>query len=371
MTKRFCVFCGKRPVSRTKEHVVPLWLIKLTGDPKREILLGNRYGTLPERETQVFADFVFPACEECNAWSHHEIDDPAKELVPRLLDGAPLSAADMSLLLDLLDKVRMGLWLGYYHQRGNNPLEVTRPHHIRDSVGRTDRMVAIYRIANEDRKGIALSGISLPAFGLSPSCFALVINDLVLFNMAAPFVFSRSFGLPWAANLRMAGGDPPNEWTVSLYPGEERVERPSLEPHIAPFSGIWNAGTEIYQAVVDRGVSGAGLQETHSEWYDTAYARSLLDPVSGCTAPHIVRSDSMVPYPEMATRDWAPVPVGPFELVMARLKLQILDVQNWLLTYMWYESDHPASQVVDATISFNMRGREAFVTELTRFGGVP
>ena len=40
MEKR-CIFCGKVPETKTKEHVIPQWLINMTGDPKRNLHLGS------------------------------------------------------------------------------------------------------------------------------------------------------------------------------------------------------------------------------------------------------------------------------------------------------------------------------------------
>ena len=42
-TKKICVFCGKKPIEKTNEHIIPLWLIEYTGDPKRKIFLGIDY----------------------------------------------------------------------------------------------------------------------------------------------------------------------------------------------------------------------------------------------------------------------------------------------------------------------------------------
>jgi hypothetical protein len=41
--KRLCVFCGKTPNTKTREHVVPHWLLETTGDPNRVIPLGQNY----------------------------------------------------------------------------------------------------------------------------------------------------------------------------------------------------------------------------------------------------------------------------------------------------------------------------------------
>lgn len=38
--EKFCVFCGKKPKNKTKEHILPKWLIKLTGKPNRQINVG-------------------------------------------------------------------------------------------------------------------------------------------------------------------------------------------------------------------------------------------------------------------------------------------------------------------------------------------
>jgi len=40
MATKYCVFCGKPPSDKNKEHVLPHWLIKMTGDPNRVVNLG-------------------------------------------------------------------------------------------------------------------------------------------------------------------------------------------------------------------------------------------------------------------------------------------------------------------------------------------
>lgn len=41
-----CIFCGEKCKNKTKEHVLPRWLIKMTGDPNREIRVGLNYNSL-------------------------------------------------------------------------------------------------------------------------------------------------------------------------------------------------------------------------------------------------------------------------------------------------------------------------------------
>ena len=78
-----CVFCGNPPDNKTKEHVVPRWLIELTGDPKRTWNLGVRYGEEDgaKRERKFAADqFQFPACEACNS-IYSDLEGRAKSML--------------------------------------------------------------------------------------------------------------------------------------------------------------------------------------------------------------------------------------------------------------------------------------------------
>src|SRR5690242_13676760 len=98
--EKFCVFCGKRPESKTKEHVIPLWLIEKTGDPKRKA----RFGVDFQKDTPAFREFsfdslTFPACSDCNS-KFSLLESNAKDVVTRLLDREPLSEIDLSFLLD-------------------------------------------------------------------------------------------------------------------------------------------------------------------------------------------------------------------------------------------------------------------------------
>ena len=69
MVERFCVFCGAKPNKKSREHIIPQWLIELTGDPQRQAVFGP---FLDERTRELtyrnfaFDQFAFPACEECN-----------------------------------------------------------------------------------------------------------------------------------------------------------------------------------------------------------------------------------------------------------------------------------------------------------------
>jgi hypothetical protein len=37
---KVCVFCGEKPTNKTKEHIIPEWLIELTGDINRDFTIS-------------------------------------------------------------------------------------------------------------------------------------------------------------------------------------------------------------------------------------------------------------------------------------------------------------------------------------------
>jgi len=66
--EKFCVFCGQKPENKNKEHVLPKWLIKLTGKPNRQINVGLNFSDF-EKDTEIkerqysINSFTLPACE--------------------------------------------------------------------------------------------------------------------------------------------------------------------------------------------------------------------------------------------------------------------------------------------------------------------
>ena len=152
MTK-FCVFCGVYPQSKNKEHVLPRWLIEMTGDPKRQAAFGVDFNseTFAIRKFS-YDSFTFPACSNCNE-RFSGLEASVKNICLRLLRWQPLSANDLILFLDWLDKVRVGLWLGYFYL-DKNLMGIDPQFHIESRIGRLDRMVAIGRT---EGRGLGLS----------------------------------------------------------------------------------------------------------------------------------------------------------------------------------------------------------------------
>ena len=107
-----CIFCGEKPKNKNKEHVVPRWLIALTGNPTREWHLGIQSSEPGKPERRFSADrYTFPACEKCNN-KYSGLEAKAKESIQKLLDDNDLLGSEWDNLLDWFDKVRIGLWIG-------------------------------------------------------------------------------------------------------------------------------------------------------------------------------------------------------------------------------------------------------------------
>jgi hypothetical protein len=225
MSLRTCVFCGKAPTSKNKEHVIPQWLIALTGDPGRAVPLGlKKDPTGFEQRKFAFSAFTFPACGTCNDEFSH-LESRVKTIVEGLLNAHTILGAAVPDLLDWLDKVRVGLWLG--HRLLDKNVYGIEPHfHIKQRLAYHDRAVALYRIDTPD-PNLTFSATDLPIFAHTPSCFALRINSMALVNISYDFFLSRRLGLPYPRRSRLR----PNGATeYEMNPGTRRVALPLLHP---------------------------------------------------------------------------------------------------------------------------------------------
>ena len=129
MAEKFCIFCGKKPENKNMEHVIPQWLIKLTGREKKDV-----FENFPVSHKHLtFMQYKFPACEKCNS-EYSDLESKVRPVVVAILEGKPISGEQISLLLDWFDKVCVGVW--WCARRSNRSLhrrypDRTRLHRIR------------------------------------------------------------------------------------------------------------------------------------------------------------------------------------------------------------------------------------------------
>ena len=97
--------------------------------------------------------------------------------------------------MDWLDKVRVGLWLGY-HQLDKN-FEGIRPRfYVHHRIGRKDRLLVLASRADK-RQLLSIIGPTTLAFRFVPSAFGLVINRLCLVNVSCDYLLARRLGFPY------------------------------------------------------------------------------------------------------------------------------------------------------------------------------
>lgn len=220
--RKFCVFCGEKPVDKNKEHVIPQWLIKYTGDPNRITLIGKKEG----KEIKFsWLNFVFPACEECNS-NFSNIESKIQPILVKIDNENSVTHNEINLFLDWIDKIRIGMWLGQAMLK-NKDFEPN--FFINQRIASKDRLCLIYKL-NDSEKGIGIIGTETPVFEQTPSCFSLIINNMVFFNYSKEFLLSKNIGFPY-----------PDEYTYNssiqikinkFVPGTYKINFPIIEGKI-------------------------------------------------------------------------------------------------------------------------------------------
>jgi hypothetical protein len=193
MINRNCIFCGKTPSDKDCEHILPKWLLKLTGDDSRTVPIGYSWKKQKELNFSL-TSFKFPSCKECNS-KYSRLESKAKFVVEKILVNEDLDHEELTVLLDWFDKIRTGIWLSVLYF--NNELFGINPHFfINDRVRREDRALLIYNLQNE-KEGLSWFGSSTLCFIYQPSCFGLKINKTAFISISSEFITSEYLGFPY------------------------------------------------------------------------------------------------------------------------------------------------------------------------------
>jgi hypothetical protein len=290
--KKLCVFCGSTPESKTREHVIPQWLIKLTGDPKRKANFHVDFKKNPPSIRRfAFDQFTFPACDNCNS-RFANLEGAAQEIVMSLLAGDALAETDFCLLLDWLDKVRVGLWLSKYIL-DENPLGITPNFYIEQRLRAFDRGVILIR-HNSKKQKLSFMGTYLPSFVISPTAFALLINDIVLINLSEMDLCSQRLGFPFVRKVGFRKGMP---MQVVLHPGIERCMKPILR------NFRHQASSGFFQPVYSVMIGTDGTEDLYSTEYVKA---NSFDAEQGIGGVFLERGNSVERYPSIRNKGWEP-----------------------------------------------------------------
>jgi hypothetical protein len=327
MTAKFCVFCGKRPTNGSREHVIPRWLIQLTGGLQREATFGpflnTKTGKL-EFKKFAFDSFSFPACDECNN-RYSKLESDAKVMMQEILAGRGLSCLDIELLLTWLDKVRVGSWLASYSIL-KNPFGITPLFHINWRVNACDRMVLIYRTDFKGKR-LAVLGSTL-AFQLQPSCFCVIVNDYFFLNASTDFLLSERLGLPYASHLSYTDSA---GISVSVVTGRKRIRTPLVRLKYD------QRCAQIFQPMFTRNDI-----RTSFPVYETEYVKTLSrDHSAGIGKVFIMDPPVVEEYPSYKSKKWIPIWSWNDNTLYKLVRRQVLESQIQLLEYG--PSDHKVS----------------------------
>ena len=242
MSEKYCIFCGKKPENKNLEHVIPQWLIRMTGRQNKNI-----YAPHPDLNADIpFMRFTFPACTKCNT-RFSKMEAAVKPVLERVLAGQSISGADASLLMDWFDKVRIGMWLSnmYYDPELK---QKTRPHFfIADRVAKSDRMLSIRKINFKDneKNGIYCTGTMTNLFKCCPSAFTMVINDYYFFNASNNNLVSSRVGFPGLCKPKLVDEEK-GMFCADFIKGTHKVANPIIQTFV-PDSESINFYQPIYK----------------------------------------------------------------------------------------------------------------------------
>ena len=292
---KFCIFCGKKPENKNMEHVIPQWLIKMTGGLSRPC---NIKGIMPGTDSVAFGALKFPACEKCNS-EFSAMEAAVKPVVIKILESKPLNVTEINLLMDWFDKVRIGLWLGDLYM--SRTVDDIQPHmHIASRVGLKDRMLIVERVPATGGREQCINFIGPGTFQFRhlPSAFQLHINDYTFTNVSDYCLVARRAGFPYCDKMLRYDYDDVRLNTIQR--GKGRIQNPivrSFSPTkyqtviYQPIYKYWNIESpDLYKSeyVLNHsldtvnGIGGIFYQKNGNptQYLDTQSTLNLTPPVS-------------------------------------------------------------------------------------------
>lgn len=301
-SKANCVFCGRKPEKKSREHIIPQWLIKKTGDPKRQAFFGmpicdrdeegvytkinapNSDNVDTKARVFSFDNFTFPACEKCNG-DYSNLEAKVKDVYERMSDNKSIDREQINLFLDWMDKVRVGVWLGL-RQLDKNVADIEPNFAISHRMGCYDRILMIKRFENQPQ-GVNFIGSENFSFAIMPSVFCLRINDLYFFNVSSMFLVSHGLGFPYIDGMKLDNNS--DRLIVDPLPGKEKITQPIFG------RDVWGGAVCIIQPMFKNSLVEENADSELSKLYETDYIlENSLEPKEGKGAIFIRQVDGSV-----------------------------------------------------------------------------
>lgn len=267
--------------------------------------------------------------------------------------------SEASSFLDWLDKVRVGLWLGY-NMLGKDAIIKVRPSfHINRRIGAMDRMLVIYK-TDQTSKGINFIGVDTFAFRLIPSCFALRVNEFFFLNISTGFLVAKGLGFPYPRETRILSADP-TVTAVNLGHGSHIVKNKILSKPL-PAGGLG-----LYQPKVYRSVPGVdGTEVDVSVEYSVPHIKDYAVDFEQGIGPIFTSTQDLPMVWDGSPKTLACPKTHSFDSLGVELATFVYQFQTHLLdksNYLFQLSGIPSPPTYDTARQFN-----AAVLKLIREG---
>ena len=174
-----------------------MWLLAATGDPNRKI----RIEFDPDTGADIIrpaSTFHFPACGDCNEFYGRTLESQAKTAFESLSGTGVLRVSQCYHLLDWLDKVRIGLWLGFHALHK----EVFLPKFRIDArLGKKDRIAVVSVDPDDGFKGLYFGGCDNNTFRTSLAGIYVRINNVRILTLSFDSVISKFAGAAYCKQM--------------------------------------------------------------------------------------------------------------------------------------------------------------------------
>jgi hypothetical protein len=326
------MFCGRLPIDKNKEHVLPRWIIEMTGEKNRKWSLGLNLANIKAGERVYSASsFVFPACAACNQ-KYSALEDRTKRNMQFLHNNMSMTAGQWDDLLDWFDKVRIGLFLGF--KLLNKDFPTAKPSfYIDQRIGSKDRCLFVYKIPGENRR-LNMIGTNDMVFFQLPTAFGLVVNNLFFLNLSSDFLLSCQMGFPFPGNVftNRAGASFHN-FSANYALEVPLLGCPIYEPSIA-----------VYQAVL---TAERSRPAEYSKLSLHDYVRTNLMPGNCTKSKIIVRLPSKAKFvePDQIASSFNQIKTS--QMTLQDHGQQVFEVRQWLHNNYGQPDDDPSRELFE------------------------
>lgn len=216
--------------------------------------------------------------------------------------------------MDWLDKVRIGLWLGFIQL---NKQQINPLFHIENRIGQYDRILIIEK-SDFPGERLNFGGTDTMSFQFRPSAFLLIINNIYLTNISSAFLISRRIGFPFPKHSAMQSNTSDIEITIEK--GLERIIRPILRKETSEI------GTIIYQPMFEQ-----RLFKTETNIYNSKYVKeNCINHKNGIGNIFVEKDKKITKLHNSSTANITPKNQHIDSEKFIRSSISIIEWQNWL-----------------------------------------